>query len=63
LVSSELDTILAIVEKNQAVTFSVNEENLTIDEISVIVNIVSIEYLTPGENYIGQTKIELIQVE
>jgi hypothetical protein len=63
LVSSELSTILTIVEKNQPVTFSVSEENLTINEISVIVNIVSIRYTTPGENYIAETEIELIQVE
>jgi len=63
LVSSELATILAIVDGTQPVTFSVGEENLTIREIDVIVSIVSIRYTTPGENYIGETEIELIQVE
>ena len=63
LVSSELNTILSIVAKNTTVTFSVSEENLTIRETNVIVNISNIDYLIPGEGYRASLSIELTETK
>jgi hypothetical protein len=52
---------MGIVDGDMPVTFSVDEENLKIAETNVIVNLASIEYTTPGENYIGELVIELVE--
>lgn len=63
LSSSELTTILNIVNLNTPVTFSVTDGNLFIGETNVIVRIKSVDYIVPGENYIAATELELEEVE
>jgi len=63
LSNAEVSTIMTIVEKNEAVTFSVAETNLTINETSVIVSIESIEYKIIGSNYIAALALELVEVQ
>ncbi len=60
---AEITTILGIVDKNIAVNFYVDEENLTISTISVIVRIGSIEYSVVGSNYVGSMEIQLEKVQ
>lgn len=63
LTSTEITAILTIVEKNVAVTFSVNEKDLTINQTDVLVNVTSINYVTPGSIYLSEMEIELVEVE
>jgi hypothetical protein len=63
LTSSQLSTILGIVALNTAVTFSVDDSGLVIDQTSVLVSISSINYNTPGSAYLAETEIELVEVE
>jgi len=55
--------ILTIIDKDTAVTFAISEENLTILSTNVLVKLVSIDYITPGENYLAELVIELLEVE
>jgi len=63
LSKAEIDTILTILDKKEIVTFSISENNLTISEINVIVNISAIEYSVQGDNYIGSLELKLTQEE
>ena len=63
LTSSQLSIILDIVNGNVPVNFSVNDSGLIVEQTSVIVNIGSIRYLTPGSTYLAETEIELVEVE
>ncbi len=60
--NTELTTILDIVDLNAAVSFLVNETNLTVNSTEVIVNIRDIKYDSLGGDYLCDTQIELIEV-
>ena len=63
LFKSEVDRIKAVVEKNTAVTFKIAEDNLIINETSVLVTLRPVSYNVPGSEYFASTEIELIEVE
>lgn len=61
LSKSEADSILSTVEKNEAVDFLVNEDNLTINVTRVMVRINSKEYSILGNDYLVSLVLELTE--
>ena len=60
--SYEVALLLAIVEKNMAITFQISEDNLTINSKSVFAKIASISYSIVGSNYLASLQLRLEQV-
>lgn len=59
---TEFDALLAIVELNTAVSFSVLDGSLEIAETQVIPKLGQVEYSTPGSDYRSRVSIDLIEV-
>ena len=62
LSKSEADSIITIVDLNTAVDFYVLEENLSIEQVSVLARIKNIEYVIVGSSYKAMMTLELDQV-
>lgn len=60
---TEFDRLSTIADNGVAVTFSVDDGNLVINETSVLARLSQARYVVPGSDYIVGTEIELIEVE
>ncbi len=59
----EFDRLSAAADTGTAVTFSVTDGNLVINQTNVLARLSQARYIVPGSNYVVGTEIELTEVE